>query len=442
MVNISSAPDAAPPETKPQFRFRPVFTAAGGSVLIIASVTLIRSLLSRNSYEIALSSAALLLLLVLGILGKWKSLKMEPLEPGWKPPYPMTANAAENCIQVTGLDASGAAAVPLFFRMHFIVKGRFFPSGRTRENFRGCPVLVETSVPRGETAARLPFDFPVSGAFHGDGYCVLRDIFGFFSFPCGVSTRRTVNVRSAPCFGTKLPVNPQSGAEDRRNKTSSSEERYYMREYTPGDRFRDINWKSSEKIDALITRISPDNQEKVSRIEIYLRGFGPGADKRENRASLEASWLLDRAKASLAYFLRSVKEQNSSFVFNVRCASGSRDIEDDEDMDAFLEELAGVSFSPQQNEIVESVSAVGDIYVFSTACDTGLPGYLTANSQRHVSLFLVQPAQAKKESENLNIKDFIRKGCVPSARWLAGGKTAPLSVRANRMELIYAGVRL
>jgi hypothetical protein len=418
---------------------RPVFTPAGGVVLIIAIALLIRSLTARNSYEIALSSAALLLLLILGVIGKWKSRKMEQMEPGWKPPFPMTANAVDNNMRITGLDAP----VPLFFRLHFIVKGRFFPAGRILGKFRGCPVLVETSVPRGETAAQLPFDFPVSGVFSGDGHCALRDIFGFYSFRCGKPQRRSVNVRSAPCFGTKLPINPQSGSEDQRNKTSSSEERYYMREYTPGDRFRDINWKSSEKIDVLITRISPDNQEKVSRIDVYFRNFGLNADNRENRASLEASWLLDRAKARLAYFLRNVREQNSSFIFNVRFASGSRDIEDEEDLDAFLEELAGLSFSPSRNETAEIVSAAGgDIYVFSTACDIGLPDYLVANSQKQVSLFLIQPAQREKDIETLNIKSFIRKGSVPSVGWLAGKKTKPLSVRSARMELTYAEVKL
>jgi uncharacterized protein (DUF58 family) len=175
----------------------------------------------------------------------------------------MTANAGENTL-VSGLDVN----IPMFFRLHFIVRGRFFPAGG-----KGCLVFAETSVSRGEKTASLPLDFPMSGKFIGKGFCRLKDIFGFFSFPCGIVLNRTINVRSTPCFGKDHLVKAQTGAEDRRNKFSTDEERYYMREYTPGDRFRDINWKSSEKIDALITRISPDNQEKVSRIEVCFRNY-------------------------------------------------------------------------------------------------------------------------------------------------------------------------
>ena len=101
-----------------------------------------------------------------------------------------------------------------------------------------------------------------------------------------------------------------------------------MREYAPGDRFRDINWKSSERIDTLITRISPDNQEKVSRLEVYFRNFGPAGEKGKSRAALKDLWLLDRAKARLAQFLRTVKEEHASFVFHVLTAQDTLDISD------------------------------------------------------------------------------------------------------------------
>ena len=461
--------------------FKPVFTPAGAAFLVIALVILIRSLLARNSYEIALSCAALLLLLFTGIFGVWKSRKFESLEPGWKPPFPMTANAGEETL-ITGLDTP----VPLFFRLHFIVRGRFFPEGfnnneRLSEDALtgkifsgGCPVSAETSVPRGQTQILLPFDFPMSGIFHGDGFCRLRDIFGFFSFPCGKTQRRTVNIRSAPCFGKNYHINAQSGAEDRRNKHTTNEERYYMREYTPGDRFRDINWKSSEKVDSLITRISPDNQEKISRIEVYFRNYGPananyreqGKNKKEKRLknkrrrsnnnkpqsiSLEALWLLDRAKARLSHFLRSIMEQNSSFIFSVRTAQGKWEIEDQDDLDAFLEELAGFSFSPPQNEGAAPVSSQGELYVFSTACDFGLPGFIIACNPRPVSLYLVQPAEkriknneqgAGKDIETLYIRNFMQKGCTPSLKWQNRKRVKPLGAHAGRTEMIYAETKI
>jgi len=406
-------------------RFRPVFTPVGIAVLVIALVILVRSLLSRNSYEILLSSFTLLLMLFLAVFGIWKSKKLKLMETLWKTPFPMTANTGEEA-EVSGLDTR----IPLFFRLHFFIRGRFFPSGSGLP----CRVSAETSVPRGEKTAKLPLDFPISGVFQGEGFCRLSDIFGFYSFSCGIPQSRTVNIRSAPCFGKELLINAQSGAEDRRNKISSDEERYYMREYTPGDRFRDINWKSSEKIDSLITRISPDNQEKVSRIEVYFRNYGPA-----DGASLEALWLLDRAKARLSYFLRSLKEQQSSYIFSVRAAFGAWEIEDEEDIDAFLEELAALSFSPPRNET--AAAGAGEIFIFSTSCDAGLPGFILSLSPRPVSLFLAQGGKAA-ELETLRIRDFPAKGCIPSTRLLARSKIKRLGVQANRVEMLYAETKI
>jgi len=438
-------------------RFHLIVTPAGAAVLFISLFILIRSLVMRNSYEIVLSSAVLLSMLIMGITGAWKSRKLKTMEPAWKPPFPLTASfnntLNEEKTQVTGIDA----AIPLFFRMHFFVRGRFFLCG---EQNKSCSVSAETSVQRGETSAQLTLDFSMSGMFQGDGYCKLRDIFGLFSFSCGQPQRRTLNVRSAPCFGKQIPVSAQSGAEDRRHKQSQDEERYYMREYTPGDRLRDINWKSSDRINTLITRISTDNQEKISRLEVHLRNF-LSADK-EKKIPLEALWLLDRAKARLAYFLRTIKEQNSSFVFDVRCAQGTWEIEDDADLDAFLEELGAFSFLPPQNETLDVIQKTGELYVFSTSCDIGLPGFLLTQNQRQVNLFLTanrhEPSRNKDKISNnkfvsvldssrldnelLRFGDFASKGCGAPFSWFAGGKVKPLSVHANKMEINYAEIKL
>jgi hypothetical protein len=411
--------------TKP--RFRPVITPGGFAVLAVALIVLFRSLLSRNSYEILIGMAALLLVLVLGIFGAWKAKKLESVEPGWKPLYPATADAGEET-PVTGMGTS----LPLFFRLHFIVRGRFSPCG----SGRGRYMLAETSAPRGEDTAWLKFDFPMSGVFKGEGFCRLRDIFGFFSFPCGIVQRRTVYVRSAPCSKKDYYLNAQSGAEDRRNKNTTDEERYYMREYTPGDRLRDINWKSSERIDTLITRISPDNQEKVSRIEVYFRNYGAT----DNR-SIQALWLLDRAKARLARFLRSAKEEQPAYIFSVRTSGGIREIEDQDDLEEFLDELAGIPFSPPAHETAFAAGArAGELYVFSTACDSALQGFLLTCHPRPVSLFMVQPS--KLNAETLHIRDFPATGCIPSPRWLFPGKVQYLNIASGRTELNYAGTKL
>jgi hypothetical protein len=306
-------------------------------------------------------------------------------------------------------------------------------------------------------------DFPLAGLFHGEGACRLRDIFGFFSFPCGLPQRRSLAVRGAPCLKKPFRISAHSGAEDRRNKNASDEERYYMREYAPGDRFRDINWKSSERINTLITRISPDNQEKVSRIEVCFRNYGPagGRGGRSPRrkfltdhASLEDLWLLDRAKARLAQFLRSIKEEQAAYVFRVRAAQGVWDIEDQDELAAFLDELAGLPFSPLQSEDAASALAeasagpLGELYVFSTACDAGLPAFLLARQTLPVFLFLARPAGPgvrPDDIESISLRDFTAKGFIPSPFWLfpRPGRVLNLpQLPGGKTEIDYAEARL
>ncbi|MDR2485787.1 MAG: DUF58 domain-containing protein [Treponema sp.] len=421
------------------FRFQSVFTPVGFASVAAALAVLIRSLSARNVYEIVLVTALLVLWLILYITGAWGSRRLAALEPGWKAPIPLIANTGEETL-VTGFDMQ----VPWFFRLHFIVKGRFFPAGSPQ----GCPVRMETSVTPGTGTARLGLSFPMSGVFHGKGFCLLRDIFGFFSFPCGVLQRRSLTVQSAPCLKKAVPIDARSGAEDRRNKSTADEERYYMREYAPGDRFRDINWKSSDRIDTLITRISPDNQEKISRIEVYFRNFGPTDQSPQTRASLQDLWLLDRAKARLARFLRTVKEEQSAYIFSVRTAQDIWEIRDQDELELFLEGLASLPFSPPINENRFSAAQEGAAYVFSTACDAGLPAFLLARQPKPVFLFFVRSAAPKTPAdaiERLYLRDFPVKGCIPVPWWLVPRHSRALNppkLPGSRSEIDYAEVRL
>ena len=439
---------------KSKFKSPPV-TLPGIAIVTFALVILIRSLAARNAYEIVLSAAALALLAALWFTGKWAVRRLAALEPVWKIPAPMRAASAEEW-----LVTSPAANIPRFFRLHFRVRGRFFPQGSPA----GCPVFAETSMSKkGDTveSARLTLSFPLGGLFQGETSCRLRDMFGFFSFPCGGERERTFKVRSAPCEAMPLHIDAQSGAEDRRNKNANDEERYYMREYAPGDRFRDINWKSSERINTLITRISPDNQEKITRIEVHFRNYGPVSPQQgrtiKGGAAMADLWLLDRAKARLAWFLRKVKEEKASYVFHVRSAASSWDLNDDEEIEAFLEELSAIPFFPAQNEGNSEPQPEGEIYIFSTACDTTLPAFLLSQQGRPFSLFLAQNAPREKarganasgdkpktepEIESLLLRDFFSGSFMPLPQWLLPRRERQLKVSGGRMMIDYAEARL
>jgi hypothetical protein len=412
-------------------------TPAGFAMIVIALFILIRSLSARNAYEILLSSVMTLLWVLLGAAGLWGKRKLAALEPKWKPPFPFTANSREESL-VTELGFPS----PWFFRLHVVLRGRFFPSG----SGGGCPVFAEAAVPIGSVSANLSFSLPMSGTFRGAVSCRLRDIFGFFSFRCGIAQQRTVNVMPSPSLKKQLRIAPQSGAEDRRSKSTDDEERYYMREYSPGDRLRDINWKSSERIDTLITRISPDTHEKICRIEVYFRNYSRNYG---TAVSLDELWLLDRAKARLSHFLRLVKESDDAYVFLVHTAQGSWELNDREALEAFLETLAGFPFSPPAREYPEA-SDSGELYVFSTACDEDLQSFLFACGSRPVSLFVVQPALPNtkpEETETLLVSDFPASGCFPSPKWLFGKlffsrNRRRMTLPAGRVEKDYAELRL
>ena len=417
------------------------FTLPGLAVLLVALLMLIHSLSARNAYEILLSSTALLLLITLASVGAWAVRRFKTMAPIWKPPLPLAAASREDWLVVA------MPRVPWFFRLHFLIKGRFFPQGGSRD----CAVFAETSFPRGTDTARLKLVFPLGGLFEGEGQCRLRDIFGLFSFPCGRSSGQTFKVRNAPCGDKPLRIDALSGAEDRRSK-SSNEERYYMREYAPGDRLRDINWKSSERIDSLITRISPDNQEKVSRIDIFFRNYGP------DNPSIGDLWLLDRSKARLAWFIRSVKEDRASFIFDIRYAQGSREIREEEEIDAFLEELSSLSFSVGQSEepLPGPAEGGGELYVFSTACDKGLPAFLLLRQGQPLSLFIVRNALSGKAADGepdndfLRLRDFPAEGFIPLphrhslwfTKWQGRGqREAAPQLGGSRVVVDYAGIR-
>jgi len=376
-----------------------------------------------------LSSVITLLSASLGAIGKWGAHRLAAMEPNWKPPSPLTANTQEETL-ITGIGFSA----PWFFRLHVIIEGRFFPSGSPE----GCTVFLETAVPERSPSANLLLSFPMSGVFQGECSCRLRDIFGFFSFHCGVPQQRTVNIICPPIIRKQLRVDPQSGAEDRRSKTSDDEERYYMREYAPGDRLRDINWKSSDRIETLITRISPDTHEKTCRIEVYFRNYGPIA------ASLEELWLLDRAKARLSQFLRLLKESDDKYIFSVYTAQDTWELETREELETFLETLAALPFSPGDRYLEylspPLSSTSGEIFVFSTACDEGIQSFLLACNPRPVTVFIVESSVDKRrdETEKLAVADFTRAGCLPLPGWLFRRRKRRLTIAADRIERDYA----
>ena len=391
------------------------FLFVGGGVWI-----LLRGLSHRNPYEIILGAAALVISAVLGAVGFRMVRRLVSSVPVWIPPgQPVAVGGDGNVGGVAGISRDGGGAsdggeggidarggnsgggamgggphlfevpapkMPWFFRLHLRIRGRLDLGGGRR-------IVLGEDLPlddagRGEKI----LSFPLSGVFHGSGRLLVRDVFGLFALPAGIGIQRTLRVLPAPLRGSpSVRVDASTGTEDRQNRRSSDEERYHMREYVPGDRYRDINWKTSSRLALLVTRISPFAQEKTRLLQVELRSFGPA-----RRPSLAALWALDRTKARLLAFLRALGEEHPDFVFRVRTPGGERDIASAGELEDFASDLAGLSFSPDPGAFPAAAATAGaspaagggELFLFSTSFDTGLPACLASRGDEPTRLFL------------------------------------------------------
>lgn len=398
--------------------------ALGGGVFL-----LVRGLGNRNPYELVLGGVILCITVPLFLAGFLAARRLRDTNPGWTPPSPLSAgNGAEPHI-VTGPDGG----TPWFFRIHFAVRG-LLELGCGRRLL----VSAETTPGNGYPGEML-IRFPLSGVFHGRGRCVLRDVFGLFAFPCGPQLHRSLPVLPHPHNRRpRLRIDPFSGSEDKQNRRNADEERYHMREYTPGDRYRDINWKVSSRLAQLVTRISPFTQEKTRTVHLEFRSQGP-----VDRPSLGALWILDRVKARLLMFLRALREEHPEYIFRIRTAVGDRDVGTEDELAGFAADLAGMSYTGR----IETGLSGGELYIFSTCYDLGLPGLLSTRTDGLSHLYITFPAgrSSPNPPSRLEVRTLFTGESMPGSNFLSVGRhpelpSVPVPPRGT-VEVDYAEVR-
>jgi hypothetical protein len=148
-------------------------------------------------------------------------------------------------------------------------------------------------------------------------------------------------------------------------------------------------------------------------------------------------------------------------VFHVLSATKNWELNDDNEIEAFLEELAALPFFPAQNEEGSPPQNGGELYVFTTACDAALPSFLLAQQGRPLSLFFVLNApkervaheKAIKGQERYNrgkktepfasllLRNFFAGGVVPRVRWFPR-KAPQLNINTGNAMIDYAEIRL
>ena len=274
-----------------------------GTALAAAAVYLLGSAFASGSpHEFLLSITGFLVLLVLAGLGRLQAYRCKLVEFEWDSSAPLAAreHGAQHRLRTR------AARSWLFYRIHLRLVWRL-QAGR-RATLRG---YREVATPGGEAA--IPLWFPCSGRLELTGRLTIRDVFGLTRAQIRPPERRTLVVRPG-LLGEQAspPVEISAGYDTTQRAKTADEEQYFMREYMPGDRMKDINWKATSRLGELITRISPITQEQTQELHVVLRRF-----RRRGGESLAAVLHLDFIKSWLLTFLRVVKQQHPEFVFVV-----------------------------------------------------------------------------------------------------------------------------
>lgn len=379
------------------FRFYFPFTFPG-TVLFLISLTLTaQSTRSGNPYGFVLSGFAIAALFFLSVCGRVQGTRFSGAPLQWDSSTPLVAGSVQNIQRVH----TGEITTVPFYRLHFRIMGKA-EVGRNAFFY----VYQESSGAGGETLS-IPLRIPFCGELRVRGAAAVRDIFGLTRARFGPDSIRTLIVRPGPHPDVKSRhINAVGGQENRSRQAVAEEERYYMREYMPGDRFRDINWKSSSRLAQLITRISPHTQEKKKLVCVDFRHY------RSSRSeTLDSIALLDQLKSWLIGFLRRMKRDNPEYEFLVSTGAGVFRLNREEDIDAFSLEVSGMFFQPEPQGF-QAFSNAQEIFVFTTVCDDQLGRALSGYGRASVTVFRTTVA-GKEEKNGRQVHLFPSAGSSP-----------------------------
>ena len=347
-----------------------------GTALAGAAVYLLGSAFaSLSPHEFLLSITGFLSLLVLAGLGRLQAYRCELVEFEWDSSAPLAAreHGAQHRLRTR------AARSWLFYRIHLRITWRLQAGRRaTLHGYR------EVATPGGEAA--IPLWFPCSGRLELTGRLTIRDVFGLTRAQIRAPERRTLVVRPG-LLGEQStpPVEISAGYDTTQRAQTSDEEQYFMREYMPGDRMKDINWKATSRLGELITRISPITQEQTQELHVVLRRY-----RRRGGESLAAVLHLEFIKSWLLTFLRVVKQQHPEYVFVVDSGGESHRIESPEEIEAFARRVAEL---PLTSELPAADTAPArELFIFSTMFDEDLARFVERSGAQYINVFRSVPA--------------------------------------------------
>lgn len=354
------------------------FTFSGTLLAIMVIMLLGYAFGGNNLYALALGVLGAGTIFLFILLGRIQALRMHDPDIVWHP-----ASALVSRYGNAGLSIFiGENKTFYFFRMHFRVNGRL-RAGRQAD----MSVYAEgASSNSGEIF--LPMYFPVCGKLDLLGRLSVRDVFGFTRVRIAPVDKRRLEVLP-PVFAGKQDIQFKNSAtlKSTRRMFHSDEEKYYMREYIPGDRLKDINWKASFKFNELITRISPQAPDISRLLHIEFRNFHNDAED-----SPEAIIHLNYLKSWLLSFLWQTEKSHPDYRYQIYTADEVFMLEDKADIDAFARHLSGLHFR-KGFSFNHAISPAQEKFIFTTAFDPG--GAYAAAGQRNTTCYIFRTARGK-----------------------------------------------
>ncbi|MCS7205562.1 MAG: DUF58 domain-containing protein [Leptospiraceae bacterium] len=276
-------------------------------------------------------------------------------------------------------------SVPFFLRMHYILKGKI-KVGRKAFFY----LYFEGSKLPSENFVSIPVYFPFCGIANLKGYAFIKDILNLIKIPLKKPDEIKISIHP-PLFSEKpqIQIMPSSTLESTKKIQTSDEEKYFMREYIPGDRLKDINWKSSIKLNELITKISPLSPEESKTIHIEIRPYHYHKNKDGINAILQINYL----KSWVLSFIRAWKQQNPKYKFHVNTGKEILHVNEDNDIEILSRKLSELEYITQPSLIDPSNSL--EKFIFSTSFDIHLHDYLQ-NAKSKIYLFHVGYGEKRK----------------------------------------------
>jgi hypothetical protein len=242
---------------------------------------------------------------------------------------------------------------------------------------------------------------------------MVRDIFGLSRARFGEQMERTMIVQPGPFTDVNIHhIEAIGGFEDRSRRSVAEEERYYMREYIPGDRFRDINWKSSSRLSQLITRISPHTQEKKKLVCVDFRHY-----KSSPSETLYSIALLDQLKSWLLGFLRRMKQDNPDYEFLILTGTGTFNLKEEEDIDEFSVQLSSTFFQTEPHGY-QGIIEAQEIFIFTTCYDDRFPEALARYGKASVHVLrTIRGGAGERKSRQVHLFPSARSIHIPGT-WI------------------------